>query len=42
MEERQVHQLDDEINLLDYWRVVWKRKVLIILIGFITVASTID
>ncbi|MEK7850353.1 MAG: Wzz/FepE/Etk N-terminal domain-containing protein, partial [Deltaproteobacteria bacterium] len=41
MEERQVHQLDDEINLLDYWRVVWKRKVLIILTGFITVISTI-
>lgn len=41
MEERQMQQMDDEINLLDYWRVVWKRKVLIILIGFITVTSTV-
>lgn len=40
MEERQMQQMDDEINLLDYWRVVWKRKVLIVLIGFITVTAT--
>lgn len=40
MEERQIQQFDDEINLLDYWRVVWKRKVLIILIAFITVTAT--
>lgn len=37
MEERQVQQLDDEKNLLDYWRIVWKRKGLIILITFIAV-----
>lgn len=35
-----MQQMDDEINLLDYWRVVWKRKVLIVLIGFITVTAT--
>lgn len=40
MEERQIQQFDDEINLLDYWRVVWKRKVVIILIVFITVTAT--
>ncbi len=27
---------EDEINLLDYWRVIWKRKVLIISVIFLT------
>lgn len=33
---------EDEINLLDYWQVIWKRKVLIISVIFITtLVSTI-
>jgi len=40
MEEGQLLQQDDEINLLDYWRVIWKRKVLIILLVFVTALIT--
>lgn len=29
MEERRIEPMDDEINLLDLWRVIWKRKILI-------------
>src|SRR4030066_910102 len=33
---------EDEINLLDYWRVIWKRKILIISVVFlITLLSAI-
>lgn len=31
---------DEEINLLDYWRVIWKWKLLIVLLVFITVVTT--
>lgn len=31
---------EDEINLLDYWMVIWKRKVLIIMLTFLTVLFT--
>src|SRR3989338_1051034 len=40
LEEGQLLQQDDEINLLDYWRVIWKRKVLIILLVFVTALIT--
>mgnify|MGYP001582039364 CR=1 FL=1 len=40
MEERQIQQFDDEINLLDYWRVIWKRKVMITLVVVIIVLAT--
>ncbi|MCC6544181.1 MAG: hypothetical protein IT392_06715, partial [Nitrospirae bacterium] len=33
---------DEEINLLDYWRVIWKRKILIIIVVFfITLLSAV-
>ncbi|MBI5328055.1 MAG: hypothetical protein HZB80_07180, partial [Deltaproteobacteria bacterium] len=38
MEEKQMQE--DEINLLDYWMVIWKRKVLIIMLTFLTVLFT--
>ncbi len=31
---------DDEINLLDYWRVIWRGKMLIVLIAIFTVFTT--
>jgi len=38
----QIDRIDqtDEINLLDYWRVIWKRRWLILSIFFISVIST--
>lgn len=38
-ENRDFHD-EDEINLLDYWRVIWKWKLLIILLVFVTVLTT--
>src|SRR3989304_9373717 len=38
-ENRDFHD-EDEINLLDYWRVIWKRKVFITLVVFFTVLTT--
>lgn len=38
-ENRDFHD-EDEINLLDYWRVIWKWKFLIILLVFVTVLTT--
>jgi uncharacterized protein involved in exopolysaccharide biosynthesis len=38
-ENRDFHD-DEEINLLDYWRIIWKRKLLIILLVFVTVLTT--
>jgi len=37
----QIDQIDqtDEINLLDYWRVIWKRRKVILLIFLISVIS---
>lgn len=40
LSEQQIQQFDDEINLLDYVRVIWKRKFLIIVLVFITVLTT--
>lgn len=40
MKDRQVQQLEDEINLLDYWRVIWKRKILISILVAISVFGT--
>lgn len=40
MSEQQIQQFDDEINLLDYFQVIWKRKFLIIALVFITVLTT--
>lgn len=31
---------DEEVNLLDYWRIIWKWKILIIFVVLITVLST--
>lgn len=38
-EDRDFHD-EDEINLLDYWRVIWKWKVFITLVVFFTVLTT--
>ncbi len=37
----QIDQIDqtDEINLLDYWRVIWKRRLLILLLFLISVVA---
>ncbi|MDO8444811.1 MAG: Wzz/FepE/Etk N-terminal domain-containing protein [Deltaproteobacteria bacterium] len=40
MEEKQTQQLEEEINLLDLWRVIWKRKILISFLVVTTVFST--
>ena len=31
---------DDEINLLEYWNVIWRRKILIITLSFFVVTGT--
>jgi uncharacterized protein involved in exopolysaccharide biosynthesis len=33
-------QMDDEINLLEYWNVLWRRKTMLIAVFFISVAAT--
>ena len=40
MEERRIEPMDDEINLLDLWRVIWKWKILISLLVLTSVFST--
>jgi tyrosine-protein kinase Etk/Wzc len=37
----QIDQIDqtDEINLLDYWRIIWKRRLLILLLFLISVVA---
>jgi uncharacterized protein involved in exopolysaccharide biosynthesis len=37
----QIDQIDqtDEINLLDYWRVIWRRRKVILLVFFVSVVS---
>lgn len=39
--KNQIDQIDqtDEINLLDYWRVIWKRRLLILLLFLISVVA---
>jgi len=39
--KNQTDQIDqtDEINLLDYWRVIWKRRLLILLLFLISVVA---
>ncbi|MBI3990038.1 MAG: hypothetical protein HY347_10540 [candidate division NC10 bacterium] len=43
MEEpgRQIPPYEEEVNLLDYWRVIWKRKTLIIGLCFTSVLATL-
>ncbi len=31
---------DDEINLIEYWNILWKRKILIIILTFVWVTAT--
>ena len=32
---------DDEINLIEYWNVIWRRKIMIIVLCFVSVAATL-
>ncbi len=40
LEERRIEPIEDEINLLDLWRVIWKRKILISLLVLTSVFAT--
>jgi len=35
----QINQIDDEINLLDYWRVIWKRRWVVIGVFLVAVIA---
>lgn len=40
LEEKRIEPIEDEINLLDLWRVIWKRKILISLLVVTSVFGT--
>lgn len=40
LDERRIEPIEDEINLLDLWRVIWKRKILISLLVVTSVFGT--
>jgi len=40
VEDRYVEEIEEEINLLDYWLIIWNRKVLIILLVIVSVFAT--